>query len=397
MGGNAFAKPGPNGEPSVDTPRMIPEVYQRLKKSALVCVSEHYKRVVSLHDAPGKDTFGDIDIYVASPQSEDAIHQIATSLNAKRIVWNGPGVHLAIPTLDDKDGNDCTFAQLDLHNCEASNMDWMVFMHSYGDVGQILGVCNYDSGFTSNPKGFHVRIEEQEAIGFKASFIHLSNDPNQVMKFLGLDAQAYEQGFTTLNGLFEWLSHCRTISLEAFEDAPLDSKERHRRETRLMYSKFFEEWMPSAASGRESVEEQDRSTLLHDALKFFGKEAEYEERMVVVREMLAGVRVWPLVIKFLVEDTTMSEKETKEVVRSLQRWTYFAEGQPHIRIVVEMDKTNQTGFGAWLSPPERTALKEGSAKSWILKHYAEVKILERKRMKEARMARAVIKLADDKA
>jgi len=63
MGGNAFNR----HDPPLPTPRMPPDIYKQILEQTLATLRQHYENVGSPVEAPGKPTFGDIDIMVSTP------------------------------------------------------------------------------------------------------------------------------------------------------------------------------------------------------------------------------------------------------------------------------------------------------------------------------------------
>lgn len=393
MGGSAFARPGPNGEPALNTPRMSRDIYEPLKKLCFDVISDHYSTVVSLHDAPEKHDFGDIDFLVQGPITYDANELIAKELNAKRTVTNSLDFTLAIPrpqyinhaaivdavngdtiptsdspfdttvlpplpdlpeiTLDsvasvfaecsqkDEQENDLPiYAQLDIRVYPQSlSLPWVSYLHSYGDLGQILGYLSYDLGLTSNDKGFFIRIAEQEKTNWNASMIFLSHDPATVMKFLGLDTREYAAGFETEDQLFRWVSTSRTArrypervkedeannkgqspSGELLVSSKHQNSEHKRRmTTRPLFARFIESYLPNLPLMPTDVATA-RNKLLQDALVYFRKEEEYLSRLATALEKVNEEKARLLLVAYLTEITGLATKYANEIVRGIRHW-----------------------------------------------------------------------------
>lgn len=188
MGGQAFAVKGATSNPTFTVPRMNEQIYNQVKHAALSALSdrERHGNVVALAEAPGKPDYGDVDL-VLEPQTPTSFSSkiLAQDLGAKHVIENHPGYHFAVPETDL--GNN-VFAQVDVLVCAPGDLTWTLFFRGHGDLGQILGVMYYGSGFTANNSGFHVRIREQERQDWKASRVLLSKDASKVMEFLHLDS-----------------------------------------------------------------------------------------------------------------------------------------------------------------------------------------------------------------
>lgn len=70
MGGLAFARAAAEGQPTLSTPRMLPETYWSFKADYLKRLQEYFPagtRVATLTEAPEKEDYGDIDFIASFP------------------------------------------------------------------------------------------------------------------------------------------------------------------------------------------------------------------------------------------------------------------------------------------------------------------------------------------
>ncbi|KAF1346295.1 hypothetical protein BDV97DRAFT_275033, partial [Delphinella strobiligena] len=320
MGGSAFARPGPKGEPALKTPRMSRDIYEPLKKLCFDVISDHYSTVVCLRDAPEKHDFGDIDFLVQDPMTYDANEQIAKKLNAERTVTNSLDFTLAIPRPQHEgQGNNLPiYAQLDIRVYPPLlSLPWLSYLHSHGDLGQILGHLSYDLGLTSNDKGFYLRIAEQEKTNWSASMIFLSRDPVAVMKFLGLNTCEYAAGFETEEQLFRW--H-QSASGEAMGASKLQNSEHKRRmTTRPLFARFIKSYLPNLPLMPTDVSIA-RKKLLQAALAYFNKEEEYLSRLATALENINDETARVLIVAHLTSTTGLATKYANEIVRGIRHW-----------------------------------------------------------------------------
>ena len=385
MGGHAFTTPGPNGEPPLSTPRMSPSTYIYLKKACYDIVKTHYAKVTCLADAPEKHDFGDIDFLVQGPHSADANSLIAIDLDAKRTLTNSLDFTIAIPyrprstdttrsarcdeapEFEDEESlslpeippttaaivphaqllySSCTsatvkagdashYAQVDIRNYPASlSLSWISYLHSYGDLGQILGFLSYDLGITSNDKGFFVRIAQQQRTNWYGSMIFLSRDPSHVMRFLGLDCTSYHAGFRTEAGLFDWVKKSRTAkrfphsaapgaddgeATKTKEDVAVKENSEHKRrmETRHLFSRFVKTVLPTLTISGKDISDA-RTEILHDALVFFDKREEYDTRLRAVLAENADEAGRVLLVELLKGVMKAKKEKVNEVVRGMR-------------------------------------------------------------------------------
>jgi len=149
MGGKVFSA-------TLSTPRMPPDIYDLVFATTHSILQKHFSRVESPIEAPGKDSYGDIDILVFGPlQSSldsratpvlEVTENLAKLLGATKWVKNSAGTNFAIPwpSLPEKD--DERYIQLDIHVCKAEKeLQWEMFHTAHGDLWNILGstVCQF--------------------------------------------------------------------------------------------------------------------------------------------------------------------------------------------------------------------------------------------------------------
>lgn len=379
MGGQAFLELG------VIIPRMEPNIYEKVKHAVLRIVSRSHERVAVMPEAPDKSDFGDVDLVLESACTSSAsspIKNLARDLDARHIKENHPGYSLAVPRPDSEDG---ALAQVDLLVCPPGFLEWSLFLHGYGDLGQILGAMNHGCGFTSNNNGFHVRIQEQEAQNWKASQVFLSKDTNKVMDFLRLDKDQFAKGFGSEEQLFKWLSTCRLFNKSSIEKRKNDAEMRQRMKTRPMFRRFVNEYLPSLPS-TDANDTETRDTLLQDALSFFDRSEEFNSRRAKVLIENTEEHAWCVISSTILRPLIGLEgKRLNEVIRAFKRFIAFKQGEPHICDEAEMDVECQARFAVMVNDADE--IKPGM-RQWILDHWEEVRSAERQRIKSCSRAAA---------
>lgn len=278
MGGKAFA----HLLPPLRTPRMPTTAYLPLRAKCLSILSTLYKQVASPADEPEKTSYGDIDILVADPfdqQHPPTRESIATTLSATQSLPSGPLISFAVP-YPDRPGD---FVQVDVQRCTAAIFPWHVFHESYGDLWNILGTSIRRFGLTANDKGLHVRVAEIETDQRKKSLLFLTCEPDDVLRFLRLDVQAYRNGWERVDDMFSFLARGRFMRREAYMRQDLKANDRKRVAMRNCYRRFVEEWVPRWDADGEQGKGEAREAVLEEALDLFGKRAEYEEKVAAWR------------------------------------------------------------------------------------------------------------------
>ena len=277
MGGKAF-KLGPN---PLETPRMPPDVYYRLRNHYLSILSTLYLQVETPIEAPSKDSFGDIDILVSQPQSPltstpEALGQALAS--ERTFTTSGsPSTSFAVP-YPNFPGN---HVQLDVHVCPPSTFRWAVFHQSHGDLWNLLGTTIRPFGLTANDTGLHLRIAEIEELNRKRSMIWLTSEPEAILNLLNLDAETYRVPFESVETLYEYVVSCRFFRGETYVRGDLKANDRKRLAQRELYRRFVDVWLPKNETwvrtriGREPTLMREDVTEI--VLKTFDKREEWQK------------------------------------------------------------------------------------------------------------------------
>ncbi|KAI9740450.1 MAG: hypothetical protein M1834_005030 [Cirrosporium novae-zelandiae] len=317
MGGSAFS--------DLNIPRIPSELYFQLKNRYLQVVREFYKDADSPIEAPEKQDHGDIDLIVAKPNCQIPILKIAQLLDASRIMGQGqPTKNLAIPCPELGINK---HVQLDIHECKPGAFTWEVFHLSHGDLWSILGPSIRAYGFVVTDTGLHVCINEIEPHNKKLSRVFLTNDPEAVLEFLGLDMEQYrdlwdgQKPFPTIDAMFKFAVENRFFRSNHFIRENLRPHDRKRLKQREIYRRFIEEWLPNhymtgdekwpptqtieshSSSGQEkhdveipkiapttilpsTSDFQTRQGIIDEALERFGKRNEYDMKLTDWRRAL---------------------------------------------------------------------------------------------------------------
>jgi hypothetical protein len=159
MGGRAFAVRLPHAV----FPRLPTEAYEAQKRALLPRIQALYRLAAVPAEAPGKRDHGDLDILTACPLRGDAASTLAeanAALGAEEMITSSATTNFAVPLPAFSSSVDevRSYLQVDVIVCsDESDFERVLFHHSYGDVGLILGTVATGVGLHFGTKGLRVR------------------------------------------------------------------------------------------------------------------------------------------------------------------------------------------------------------------------------------------------
>ena len=356
MGGSAFT--------NLYTPRMPPHVYNRVLSQTLATVEKHFTHVSSPISAPGKLDYGDVDILCFGPLTPaynpavtpkaKVTETVAKELGAKEWIVgkSGQGMNLATPWPEDENGllefkkddiekvdvgkkgeevdqgceSKAKFIQLDIHILPTlSAYNWELFHSAHGDLWNILGSTIRRFGLTVNNLGLYLRIPEIEFQDRKKSMVFLTDEPNTILEFIGLDSERWWRSFESQDEMFAYAAGCRMFwvkekleigegegdvvgevpsSIDGGGDEKADSNgdgsatvnegqeggtagkkklkhnDRQRLEKRPIFRSWIEDFIPHCrAKGLYITMQTSREQIREEAFVKFGVQEVYERRL----------------------------------------------------------------------------------------------------------------------
>ncbi|KAK3941827.1 hypothetical protein QBC46DRAFT_381543 [Diplogelasinospora grovesii] len=354
MGGLAFSS-----EPyGLYTPRMPPAVYRRVRAMVHAALREVFVYVATPIEGPSKADHGDVDVLVALEKQlafpntpgdhlaqpaalQDLRSTIKNVLHAEHVIVNGPSVSMAIPWLSsygEADGVNgdarSPYIQVDVRICrDVDKLSWVLFKHAHGDIWNLVGSTIRPFGLTVEEEAMWLRIPEIEALDRKKARVFLTNDPAEVLHFLGMKAEGFwEEPFASVDALFEYAATCRLfrVRMEASHDnadanagpglvggeegrKQMKHNDRQRMRFRPVYQKWNDEFIPRLrAEGRfmhedeEDGQGQDNTTTdtrVRDRVRkeaferFPHAEKDYRDRLREWRLKRQSDEVWRSTIK----------------------------------------------------------------------------------------------------
>jgi hypothetical protein len=370
MGGNTF--------PNLTVPRMSPELYNRVLVECQSKLNTIFDRVVVPRDAPGKADYGDVDFLVQGHSKTDIWDELKTLLGSELEQRNGGSTSFAIPHPEIAGAHvqiDVELSPGDSTPNGAALFEWTRFMKGDSDMMQIVGISHRTYGLTCTDTGFYVRVEQIEPYDKEKAKLFLTRDPNEAMKFYGLDTVKYWAGFSDETELFVWVSNGRFFAPAVFERRVEKSNDRSRQAKRPMYRRFVEDYMPAHAEKNASTI-WTRQEVLEEAIKYFSKQTEYDEKIAEHMSRQNELALWGQIRTVL----PIASKSSQDfALKSLRRWVFFQNGQPSIATEANLDDP-----AIWTN-----LMAPGSLASlliWVTDHWEEAKVLEKARANAAKSA-----------
>ncbi|KAI8934626.1 hypothetical protein NX059_008319 [Plenodomus lindquistii] len=318
MGGHAFK--------DLDCPRMAPAVYQEIKLHTTTVLQKIFPHVVVPTEMPEKTDYGDVD-FLVSPASSTTIDKYdwaGTVTTIKKALDTTHGrrgyltpdcMYFAIAADEHED----FWIQIDVKVCFKPELfTWSTFEYNYASNSKIIGSMLKPLGFTLDPEGLHIRMEEMEDTNFPGSMIWVSKDPKDVLKIIGLDRRLLDAGFDTKTEIYKSFTSSWLFNAAHFAARLSDEKYSGRLEERAPHwMEFLKEWLPENypehqhsaqqvqdlqawyKSTRAAVRDKVFTMFPHIAEKYYTKRAVYmkeieEHRLrdMITKAIPAGSAGW---------------------------------------------------------------------------------------------------------
>jgi hypothetical protein len=251
MGGHALKK--------VSTSRKSPEDYQKIKDYVLQILFENLGSKYAVpHEVPGKESYGDLDVLIAI-LPEFKLHEwIIKTFQPDEIVSNGGVYSFNI-------ANEFNLArdfQIDFISTTMENFAVHHFFLSYGDCGMLIGQITHTLRIRFGQQGLFTHISTRTGM---SDDLILSKDPMEICKFLGLDFNLWNTGFSREDDIFSWLYMSPYLKNVDFVRA---------RRGRGMYMRFID--FLNSRKGFDEVNPCgfEEIPTLNQVITYFGKEAE---------------------------------------------------------------------------------------------------------------------------
>lgn len=456
MGGGAFQQATASGEPTLQTPRMTHEQFDKLKSLYLERLRTLFpaRQVACLISAPEKKDHGDVDIIISTVTTDAAVDLVwlAVELGARGLIRSSANrCTMAVPvdgqeprhalvqyqststaksrspsppaadssTQAPASHEDQIYAQVDLEFIPSQRFGWFTFYASYGDVAAMLGyILRKDGmGFTINDAGLWLRLPELDStkdlsyvqnLAERDGMIHLSSSPEAVMKFMGLDVEVYEQGFSTLDELYTWVATSRFIDLPRSRKS--DDRDQHeddglghlseykakQKRNRPVFMRFVKDWLPqhartpavSMSSSGEQTEVPEvvtsnlRKCLANEAISHFDVADEYHAKREAIRRHVGNATAIHLLRPIITKHTQRSSKQQVEIVRAFRRWVGVDPVTRAISILDTAHEDSEAQLLRLLADDLKALYDEPAVDAWIKERWEEVRRQEREKKKK---------------
>jgi hypothetical protein len=248
MGGRAFHNRG------LQAPRLSPKLYTSLVTLYQPVLEELYAGVVCPPSVWEKTDHGDVDFLVV--KRDDSIVdpvELADRLEAKAFIVNGSSTSYAVPH-PDFTSNPKVIVQIDIRTCPKETFDWQSLTGSYADLGPVLAFLLRPVGLKITDKGFFLRVLYSQTYSKgKEDMLLLSDNPEAVMRFLGLDEERFKAGFATEFQVFDFLLSGYLPRPQKVSNVELRKKDSVLVKKRPMFRRFVEDYM-SGQGGEDGSE-----------------------------------------------------------------------------------------------------------------------------------------------
>lgn len=234
MGGNAFDK----------AERLTPHFYKDVVddiKWLLQNIMGYGTGFTIPHSVRNKESYGDVDVLVASSQIQAALKQMKNGFRVVGEISNGCGYNLLIET-------DGRFIQVDLNKTKDEDMEFAFQYFSWNDLGNLIGRIAHRQGLKHGHDGlWYVHRDGDHQLGE----ILLTKDYDTALCHLGFDVNDYRAGFDSYEQMFEWVERCKYFEPSAFPLEHRNHQARVRDAKRKVYNMFLErlafdgEYVPS--------------------------------------------------------------------------------------------------------------------------------------------------------
>ncbi len=263
MGGNALK--------NTYTRRYNKDEYLVLKEYIISKLRSHdafkYRKINDIQAYKQKETFGDMDLLISSDNLPHNTWPIVKELlKPNQLVRNGSVTSLDVQEL-----------QVDLILAPDDEYDITAIYFSYNDLGNLIGRVAYNLGFKYGHNGLSYTVRDNNKNVVEE--VNISKNPIDIFKFLGYDFKTYENGFNTLEDIFNF-----TITTEYFNKAYYNLESRNyasriRDRKRATYRGFLE-WIEQRTDLPEYDYINKKETHLQRAFNTFPEfKIKYEEAM----------------------------------------------------------------------------------------------------------------------
>lgn len=257
MGGSAL---------KIHVDRLNLDAYNQVCQRIISILNEHqcYETVFIPRQAPGKISFGDVDLIVAGKKQ---LFNIKDVFKSTVCVKNGS------VTSFDYLYHDGRRFQIDLIEVDLSQVEFARFCYSDGDLGMLIGMMLG-------------RLKLKW--GYQGLTLLINNGTNKIqltkhnlclaLSFLGMSYESWVKGFETESDLFAFITTCRFFCRSMFHKdiSTFNHGDRVAFRNRPMVERFFD-YVTKLNTNDISSEFVECSTVRNEAIAFFSKQSEVDK------------------------------------------------------------------------------------------------------------------------
>jgi len=259
-----------------------------------------------------KESFGDIDILISMEGfNQNMKEYIVETFAPNEIFHNGNAW-----SFDYKE------IQVDFITCAPEHFDSNYHYLAFNDLGNFIGRITQKLGLKYGQEGlwYNHHFKDQ-----KLGRITVSKDYPKIFEFLGFDYARWEQGFETLEDVFEYVIANPHFDAEMFELHHLNKINRERNAKRKSYMSFLEYIAENHSD--KTYEFDEKSVSIAKANRFFPdarmtehmREIEYNHcKKLYIKSKFSG--------NVVISRYGLRGKELGKAIQGFQVWIGFQEG-----------------------------------------------------------------------
>ncbi len=248
MGGNAFKH--------CTIKRKSKAEYLKFEANVIKILSKYFKCYGVPKYFPDKESFGDLDILYVPNESFDIL-KIRHELQSKECVKNGN-----IISIEHDD------FQIDLIRTIESEIELFHTYLSWSNFGKLIGIICSQYNLSFGHLGLYLIIHFDDKSQQK---LLLSEDHISIFKFLGLNYDVFNEGFSTELEMFEYVKTCNLYRDWILLDPKNNRFPKKRKETFGRFGKTID------GDSIKSKKLDERKETCKKALEFFNKMNEHNE------------------------------------------------------------------------------------------------------------------------
>jgi hypothetical protein len=208
----------------------------------------HFKNVAIPLFYKKKETFGDINVLCEVTGREDIMTIIHDEFHPNEIFHNGN-----CWSFDYKE------IQVDLITTSPEDFHSNYMYLSYNDLGNMIGRLAHPFGLKYGQEGLWFKYFNH--MGHNLGTITISKDYKQIFEFFGLSYERWEQGFDTLEDIFEFVASSPYFDWRQYQMDTLNHINRERNIKRASYMSLLE-WIETNNVKKEYEFEADKNKYI---------------------------------------------------------------------------------------------------------------------------------------